>query len=68
MKQYDKYKDSGISWLGEIPEHWETRKIKFVFTERSQKGYPNEQILCSTQSYGVIPQSMYENRVVVVNT
>lgn len=67
MKQYDKYKDSGISWLGEIPEHWETRKIKFVFTERSQKGYPNEQILCSTQSYGVIPQSMYENRVVVVN-
>lgn len=67
MKRYEKYKDSGISWLGEIPEHWETRKIKFVFTERSQKGYPNEQILCSTQSYGVIPQSMYENRVVVVN-
>ena len=23
MKTYDKYKDSGIEWIGEIPEHWE---------------------------------------------
>jgi probable type I restriction-modification system len=67
MKRYDKYKESGISWIGEIPEHWEVRKIKYVFTERSEKGYPNEPILCSTQKYGVIPQSIYENRVVEVN-
>lgn len=20
--RYDKYKDSGIAWIGEIPEHW----------------------------------------------
>ena len=67
MKRYDKYKESSISWIGEIPEHWEVRKIKYVFTERSEKGYPNEPILCSTQKYGVIPQSIYENRVVEVN-
>ena len=23
-------KDSGISWLGEIPEHWEVRKLKYL--------------------------------------
>ena len=62
-----KMKDSGIPWIGEIPEHWTTRKIKFLFKERSEKGYPNEPVLCATQKYGVIPQSMYENRVVVVN-
>src|SRR5690554_7408304 len=28
MKTYEKYKDSGIEWIGEIPEHWETLKIK----------------------------------------
>lgn len=28
MKAYDKYRDSGIEWLGEIPEHWEVRKLK----------------------------------------
>ena len=28
MKPYKKYKDSGIEWIGEIPEHWEVKKIK----------------------------------------
>lgn len=41
--------------------------MKFLFNEMSEKGHPNEPCLCSTQKYGVIPQSMYENRVVVVN-
>lgn len=27
--RYDKYKDSGIEWIGEIPEHWETSKTLF---------------------------------------
>lgn len=27
-KPYPAYKDSGIEWLGEIPEHWEAKKIK----------------------------------------
>ena len=31
-KPYTKYKDSGIQWLGEIPEHWEVRKLKYIFT------------------------------------
>lgn len=29
MKKYDNYKDSGIEWIGEIPEHWEIGKIKY---------------------------------------
>jgi len=28
MQAYDKYKDSGVEWLGEIPEHWEVKRIK----------------------------------------
>ena len=27
-KQYQKYKDSGVEWIGEIPEDWEVRPIK----------------------------------------
>ena len=23
-------KDSGIEWIGEIPEHWEVKRLKFV--------------------------------------
>ncbi len=28
MKKYDSYKDSGIEWIGEIPSHWEAKRIK----------------------------------------
>jgi type I restriction enzyme, S subunit len=30
MKTYDSYKDSGIQWIGEIPEHWKIVKIKYM--------------------------------------
>ena len=30
MKQYARYKSSGIEWIGEIPDHWEVRKLKYV--------------------------------------
>ena len=30
MKIYEKYKDSGAEWIGEIPESWKTVKIKFI--------------------------------------
>ncbi len=28
MNKYHKYKDSGIQWIGEIPEHWEVKRLK----------------------------------------
>jgi type I restriction enzyme S subunit len=28
LKPYPKYKDSGVEWLGEIPEGWEVKKLK----------------------------------------
>lgn len=29
MKRYEIYKDSGIQWVGEIPSHWDSNKLKF---------------------------------------
>ena len=60
-------KDSGQVQFGCIPSHWDSIKMKYCFTQRSEKGFPDEPVLCATQSRGVIPQSLYENRVVVVN-
>lgn len=67
MEKYKEYKKSGVQWLGEIPSHWKVRKMKYTFIERSEKNHPYEEPLCATQSKGVIPQSLYEGRVVVVN-
>ena len=30
MKKYSTYKNSGVEWIGEIPEHWGVKKLKFV--------------------------------------
>ena len=67
-QRYDTYKNSGVQWLGEIPGHWEMRKMKYIFDERSEKNHPDEPMLSATQSEGVILQSKYQGRVVVVNT
>lgn len=32
MNRYERYKDSGIPWLGEVPEHWIIMPIKFSLT------------------------------------
>ena len=31
LKPYPKLKDSGVPWLGEVPEHWEARRLKYIF-------------------------------------
>lgn len=37
MKGYPKYKDSGVEWLGEIPEHWSNERFKFNCTLINEK-------------------------------
>lgn len=63
-----KMKATNTPWLPEIPRHWEMRKMKYIFDERSEKNHPDEPMLSATQSEGVILQSKYQGRVVVVNT
>ena len=35
--RYDKYKDSGIAWIGEIPEHWEVKRVKNICSQTNIK-------------------------------
>ena len=28
MKKHEKYKDSGVPWIGEIPKDWKVEKLK----------------------------------------
>ena len=68
LNPHVKMKATNIPWIKEIPEHWEMRKMKYLFDERSEKNHPDEPMLSATQSEGVILQSKYQGRVVVVNT
>ena len=33
LTAYDKYKDLGVAWLGAIPQHWEVKRNKNIFTK-----------------------------------
>jgi type I restriction enzyme, S subunit len=56
-------KPSGIPWLGDVPQHWGLSRSKRLFAVRKELSRPNEVQLSSTQAYGVIPQSEFEEKV-----
>nr|WP_319401751.1 restriction endonuclease subunit S [uncultured Carboxylicivirga sp.] len=39
-RKYGSYKDSGIKWIGEIPEDWKIESFKNILTERNEKNDP----------------------------
>lgn len=48
-------KDSGIEWIGEIPEGWEVKRTKFLFSERNERcdNDTNLPLLSVSEYYGV---------------
>ena len=36
VQRYDAYKDSGVEWLGEIPEHWKIERGKWLFVKNER--------------------------------
>lgn len=40
IQRYNKYVESGLEWLGEIPEHWGIESFKNILTERNEKNDP----------------------------
>ena len=65
LKPYPAYKDSGVAWLGEVPEHWNVRRMKTLLRERSTKGFPDKPLLAATQTKGVVRKDQYENRTML---
>jgi len=59
FKPYPKYKDSGVEWLGEVPEHWDVVRLGSLLRERGEtndEGHVTE-VLSVLRNRGVIPYS-----------
>lgn len=52
LQRYSKYKESRESWLGEIPEHWEEKKFKNIFSEKKKS--TNIELNCGSISFGKV--------------
>ena len=53
-----KLKDSGVAWIGEIPEHWELSRLGLMLTPYSVKNHPKETLLSVTRELGVIKRDL----------
>jgi type I restriction enzyme S subunit len=59
-------KPSGVEWLGDVPEHWDVLRCRYIFREvdkRSADG--SEQHLSMSQRLGLVPSDLVENRTLV---
>lgn len=57
LAPYPEYKESGVSWLGKIPVHWDCLPHRAVFSEVKDQGHIDEPLLSVTIARGIIPQS-----------
>jgi type I restriction enzyme S subunit len=56
-------RDSGIPWLGEIPAHWGTRRVVWLFRERDERGQPDLPLLEVSINVGVVLREFSEDRI-----
>ena len=56
MERYESYKDSGVKWIGEIPEHWEVKRLGSFFIERRVKVSDKDYAPLSVTKNGIFPQ------------
>ena len=51
MKPYASYKPSGVAWLGDVPSHWASKRLKHIGQFRAGAGFPIEELTCPLQPY-----------------
>lgn len=65
LQKYPAYKESGVEWLGEIPQHWKIIRMKFLYNDYSEKNRKDAELLSVTQDKGVVPRNWVKNRMVM---
>lgn len=54
---------SGIPWLGEIPMHWDTRRVAWLFRERDERGEASLPLLEVSINAGVVLREFSDDRI-----
>lgn len=63
MEKYSSYKDSGVQWLGEIPSHWEEKRLKDVLAIKDKRVKQRKDLtLLSLTKGGVIIRDLSEGK------
>lgn len=52
MPAFDKYNDTGIGWIGNVPSHWKKSKFKYLLQEKHKT--QNIGLPCGSISFGAV--------------
>jgi type I restriction enzyme S subunit len=59
-------KDSGVEWLGGVPEHWEVKALKYILKERNERSITQQETLfMMSQVHGLVVRADYHTKAVV---
>jgi type I restriction enzyme S subunit len=61
LKPYPAYKDSGVQWLGDVPEHWAVGKLRTLLNRVTERNRPDLPLLSVVREKGVIRRNMTSN-------
>lgn len=61
FKQYPSYKNSGVEWLGEVPEHWNLKRFCYLFAENKKKNIGLKETNVLSLSYGNIKEKKIDD-------
>jgi type I restriction enzyme S subunit len=61
--RYPAYKDSGVEWLGEVPEHWEVKRIASLYREVVEQGSDELPVLSVSIHHGVSDSELSEEEM-----
>src|SRR5262249_28760686 len=57
------FQNSGIPWLGDIPSHWKTRRLAWLFRERDERGEAELPLLEVSINAGVVLREFSDERI-----
>ena len=55
-EKYEKYRDSEASWIGMIPEHWRTSRLKWHLRRNEPRNPGGVQVLSLYRELGIVPK------------
>jgi type I restriction enzyme, S subunit len=58
LRPYAAYKDSGSSWLAQVPHHWEIRNLRTLIRPRNERNRVDLPLLSVAREKGVFVRSM----------
>lgn len=59
-------KDSGVEWIGQIPEHWKIKRLKYVLKERSERSKTGEEpLFMVSQVHGLVVRADFHEKAAV---